>query len=70
MKLDREWSGEKEFLRVKTTAQCTRRMQMAVFKAWVALAAIREDKNTAELCKWFEAHATQIAQWKRQLLVV
>ena len=32
------------------------------------LAALREDKTIAELCKEFELHPTQIAEWKRQLL--
>ncbi len=34
----------------------------------MALAALHEDKNMAELCKDFELHPTQINEWKCQLL--
>ena len=34
----------------------------------MALAALREDKTMAELCKAYEVHASQILDWKRQLL--
>lgn len=34
----------------------------------MALAALREDKTMAKLCKEFELHPTQINEWKRQLL--
>ena len=53
---------------VKKSARRTRRTHSPVFKARVALAALREDRTMADLCKEFELHSTQIAEWKRQLL--
>jgi transposase len=46
----------------------TRRNHSAVFKAKVAMAAIKGDKTLAELAQAFDVHANQITQWKTQLL--
>ena len=52
----------------KSSGRRSRRSHNPAFKAKVALAALREDKTMAELCKEFELHPTQINDWKRQLL--
>jgi transposase-like protein len=68
VKPGREGCGEKEFSMVKKSARRTRRTHSPAFKARVALAALRDDKTMAELCKEFELHASQVIEWKRQLL--
>jgi transposase-like protein len=45
-----------------------RRNHTAVFKAKVALAAIKGEKTLAELAEQFDIHPTQITQWKGELL--
>lgn len=45
-----------------------RRNHTSVFKAKVALAAIKGDKTLAELAEQFDVHPNQISEWKQQLL--
>jgi transposase-like protein len=45
-----------------------RRNHSAVFKAKVALAALKGDATLAELATKFDVHVNQITQWKSQLL--
>lgn len=45
-----------------------RRNHSSVFKAKVALAAIRGDQTLAQLAERFDVHPNQINQWKNQLL--
>lgn len=45
-----------------------RRNYTPVFKAKVALAALKNDKTLAELCQQFDVHPNQIVDWKNQLL--
>ena len=45
-----------------------RRNHTAIFKAKVALAAIKGEKTLSELAGQFDVHANQITQWKSQLL--
>ena len=48
----------------------SRRTHSSVFKAKVAIAALREDKTLAELAQQYEVHPTQITEWKRQAELV
>ena len=45
-----------------------RRNHTGVFKAKVALAALKGEKTLLELAQQFDVHANQITQWKSQLL--
>jgi transposase len=62
--------GAKEFLmtKKKPVVRRQRRSHTPEFKARVALAALREDKTMAQLCREFELAPQQIMGWKRQLL--
>ena len=46
----------------------TRRNHSPVFKAKVAIAAIKGEKTLAELAQLHEVHPTQITAWKSQLV--
>ena len=46
----------------------TRRNHGPAFKAKVALAAVKGERTLAELAQQYEVHATQITQWRTQLL--
>lgn len=45
-----------------------RKIHTAVFKAKVALAAVKEIETASQLASIHGVHPTQIHQWKRQLL--
>ena len=45
-----------------------RRNHSAMFKAKVALAAVRGDRTLAELGEQFKVHPNQIGQWRTELL--
>lgn len=49
-------------------ARRPRRNHSAVFRAKVALAAIRGDRTLGELAQEHDLHPNQIADWKNQLL--
>jgi transposase len=44
-----------------------RRNHTAVFKAKVALAAVKDDRTLAQLAEQFDLHPNQITSWKAQL---
>ena len=46
----------------------SRRKHSPAFKAKVALEALKEEENTAEIASRFEVHPAQVRTWKRSLL--
>jgi transposase len=51
-----------------TMKKRARRNHSPVFKAKVALAAIKGDRTLAQLSEQFDVHANQITDWKDQLV--
>ena len=51
-----------------TMSKRPRRNHGAVFKAKVALEAIKGEQTLVELSERFQVHPTQITEWKKQLL--
>ena len=45
-----------------------RKMHDSVFKAKVALEAVRREKTIAQISSEYGVHANQISQWKKKLL--
>ena len=45
-----------------------RRKHSLDFQAWVAMEAIKGEETIAELAIRFDAHPTQINQWKKELV--
>ena len=45
-----------------------RRNHSAVFKAKVALEAVKEEQTLIQLSERFQVHPNQITEWKKQLL--
>ena len=50
--------------------QNIRRIHSPVFKAKVALEAIKEQKTIAELASLYSIHPTQITKWKKRALEI
>jgi transposase len=55
-------------MREEQSMKRPRRNHSAAFKAKVALAALQGDSTLTELSQRFDVHASQITQWKQQLV--
>ncbi len=53
---------------VKKSSRRTPRTRSPALKGQVALAALRDDKMMADLCRDYAVHASQMLDWERQLL--
>jgi transposase len=49
-------------------AKRPRRNHTAVFKAKVALEAVKEERTVIEIAERFDVHPNLVTQWKKQLL--
>jgi transposase len=61
-------SGDDSRVSGEIMTKRTRRNHTPVFKAKVALAAVKGDKTLTELAQQFDVHVNQITQWRSQLL--
>ena len=50
-------------------ARRSRRNHSPVFKAKVALAAVKGERTLAELAEQFDVHPNQIQDWKKPLII-
>ncbi len=60
--------GRKKTVQTIRRGSAKRKRHSATFKAQVALAAVRQEGTASELGSRFQLHATQVAQWKKQLV--
>ena len=63
----RRTGSEDSVTMAKGRAKPRRRLDGAL-KARVAIAAIKGDKTTAEICSQHGVHSTQVSKWKKQAL--